>query len=323
MCGLYAAFAGLIAAILGLTVAEVSLQGTKPQTVAQHAGNNCAAAYYPASAIRAGEQGATLLNVSISKTGEATKVEVKKSSGFADLDKASVDCVKAGWHFHPALRNGTPVESTKTYRIVWKLMSGGTVAPHLQTPVQTACGDIFSTAAAKWNSYRSTVLHFRILANGTVSQPFVGISSGDPQFDATAVQCVSHVKYAAALMDGIPTEISWNAAVDWSPHSGLAYGDAYRMGVFCVDRYFPGKIWKGDPAGSTVISYHLVEGGEVARVAIERASGNPALDEAALECVRDWRSPYYSRLGRSADIGEVERVDWKNGHAFTLSSTWQ
>jgi TonB family protein len=320
MSGLSAAIAGLIAVILFAIFGELTLRDAQ-QPAMRSSGNNCAAAYYPASAIRAGEQGATLLNLSISKTGTVTKVEVKQSSGFADLDKAAVDCVMGGWHFHPALQKGKPLASTKKIRIVWKLMSRGNVAPHLQTPMETSCANDFP--ANKWTSYRSTVLHFRILADGTVSQPFVAISSGDSLFDAKAMQCATRLTYTAAVINEAPADVSWNAAVDWSPRTGLAYTDAYKLGVFCFDRYFPAKIWNGDPANSTIISFRLVEGGVAAHEAIERSSGNPALDQAALECIRAWRSPYRANLGPSADIGEVVRIDWRNGHAFPLLDTWQ
>lgn len=321
MSGWNEAVTALIALILAIFVAKASLENATP-TAERISGNNCATAYYPASAIRANEQGATTLKLSISETGTVTRADVVQSSGFADLDKAAVDCVMGGWHYRPALKKGKPVASTKKVRIVWKL-AGGNVAPHVLTPVETACAGDFSSAAKTWSSYRSTVLHFRILPDGTVSRPFVAISSGDSQFDAKAAQCAARLRYAGAIIDDTPTEVSWNAAVDWSPHTGLAYGDAYSLGVFCSDRDFPAKLWKGDPPDSTVISFRLIQGGATAGVAIERSSGNPALDQAELDCVRAWRSPYYARLGPSANIGEVERIDWKDGHAFPLFSAWQ
>ena len=167
---------------------------TKPALLAGP-GNNCAQLYYPASAIRAGEQGAVLLNLSIDKTGKVTKADIAQSSGFADLDKAATDCAN-DWHFQPGTKNGNPVESTKPFRIVWKLAPTN-IVPHLKTPMESACADIFSDAANRWTVYQSVALQFRIAADGTVLHPFVAVSSGDTLFDAKSVRCVTRLKYTS------------------------------------------------------------------------------------------------------------------------------
>jgi protein TonB len=90
-------------------------------TLAAGRGNNCAAKYYPAIAVRLNHEGNTVITVHIGADGSVTSADVSSSSGFSDLDQAAVQCVTSAWHFTPATSNGTPVESTKQYRIVWKL----------------------------------------------------------------------------------------------------------------------------------------------------------------------------------------------------------
>jgi protein TonB len=90
-------------------------------TLAAGRGNNCAAKYYPAIAVRLNHEGSTVVTVHIGADGSVTGADVATSSGFSDLDEAAVQCVTAQWHFSPATSNGSPVESTKQYRIVWKL----------------------------------------------------------------------------------------------------------------------------------------------------------------------------------------------------------
>jgi protein TonB len=90
-------------------------------TLAAGRNNNCASKYYPAIAIRLNHEGNTVVTVHIGADGAVTGADISASSGFSDLDQAAVQCVTSAWHFSPATQNGAPVESTKQYRIVWKL----------------------------------------------------------------------------------------------------------------------------------------------------------------------------------------------------------
>ncbi|HEY7977137.1 MAG TPA: TonB family protein [Rhizomicrobium sp.] len=290
-------------------------------TLMKSAANNCAATHYPALAVRLNHQGATTFTVHIDETGKATAVDIAQSSGFNELDEAGKECVLSAWHFSPATMNGKPVASTKQYRIIWKLM-GESSPPHLLASMEASCADIFGDAKARWTSYQSATLQFRVSSTGTVIFPFVAVSSGDTLFDAKAVQCMTRLKYGAAIYDNTPIDLSWSAAVRWSPHTGLAYTDRYRITSYCKDDQFPPDLWKGDPPNSTVISFHIVQDGVLAGAAIERSSGNPALDQAALKCVQEWRNPYIVLLAGLPDVADVVRFTWRQGHAFILDDIW-
>jgi TonB family protein len=292
-----------------------------PQAALKGPANNCAATHYPALAVRLNHEGATTLAVHIDETGKPTAVDITQSSGFDELDDAGKECVLSAWHFIPATTNGKPVPSVKQYKVVWKLR-GESSPPHLLGSMEASCGDIFADAKARWTSYQSATLQFRVSSTGAVIFPFVGVSSGDTLFDAKAVQCMTRLKYNAAIYDNAPIELSWSAAVRWSPHTGLAYTDRYRITSYCGDDQFPPDLWKGDPPNSTVISFHVVQDGVLAGAAIERSSGNPALDQAALKCVQGWRNPYLVMLAGSPDEADVVRFTWRQGHAFTLDDIW-
>jgi protein TonB len=90
-------------------------------TLAAGRNNNCASSYYPPLAVRLNHEGSTTLAVQIGPDGSVKSTNVSASSGFPELDEAAQKCVEARWHFSPATQNGSPVESTKQYRIVWKL----------------------------------------------------------------------------------------------------------------------------------------------------------------------------------------------------------
>src|SRR5687767_8396097 len=76
---------------------------------------------YPQESIRLHEEGATDLRYLIDTNGNVREAEILGSSGYPRLDEASVEMVKRRWRFWPALRNGSPVESWVTARIVWEL----------------------------------------------------------------------------------------------------------------------------------------------------------------------------------------------------------
>ena len=56
---------------------------------------------YPSLSRRLSEQGTVLLRVFVNAAGDATRVDLKESSGFPRLDKAALDAVE-GWKFVPA-----------------------------------------------------------------------------------------------------------------------------------------------------------------------------------------------------------------------------
>jgi protein TonB len=63
---------------------------------------------YPNMSRRLSEQGTVLLRVFVTMTGDATKIELKESSGHPRLDHAALDAVQT-WKFVPAKRGEQPV----------------------------------------------------------------------------------------------------------------------------------------------------------------------------------------------------------------------
>ena len=62
---------------------------------------------YPAQALRSGEQGTVMVSAEISENGVPSAVEVARSSGSRQLDRAAVDAVRH-WRFRPAMADGRP-----------------------------------------------------------------------------------------------------------------------------------------------------------------------------------------------------------------------
>jgi protein TonB len=75
---------------------------------------------YPSIARSRGWEGKVVLQVHVSADGDAEGVSVSQSSGHDILDEAAVAAVE-GWRFRPAKRGDTPVASTVSVPINFKL----------------------------------------------------------------------------------------------------------------------------------------------------------------------------------------------------------
>ena len=77
---------------------------------------------YPREARNHGWQGTTLLRVEVKPSGEACKIEVAQSSGYALLDDASVEAVRS-WKFVPARLGDQAVAGAVEVPITYKLVA--------------------------------------------------------------------------------------------------------------------------------------------------------------------------------------------------------
>jgi protein TonB len=82
--------------------ADTTTQETAPSAIAYGSRTKVA---YPLEALRNREQGTVILSVLVGADGTVLSVEIEKSSGSRNLDRAAREAV-AKWRFHPATRNG-------------------------------------------------------------------------------------------------------------------------------------------------------------------------------------------------------------------------
>jgi protein TonB len=76
---------------------------------------------YPALSQRMGEQGTTLMKVTIDATGKVTDVVIVTSSGSSRLDTAAAEYVKTNWRWQPPTQEGKPVVATTEVSVKWDL----------------------------------------------------------------------------------------------------------------------------------------------------------------------------------------------------------
>ncbi|HEY7978726.1 MAG TPA: energy transducer TonB [Rhizomicrobium sp.] len=110
------AFAGLAFAALALLPATSALGAeTKPHVDAS--GENMQPAY-PTTALPNRERGAVIVSAEVRSDGTVSKVALRQSSGFADLDNAAANAVN-GWKFVPASKDGVPTDGWTSVQIVF------------------------------------------------------------------------------------------------------------------------------------------------------------------------------------------------------------
>ncbi|MDX1485676.1 MAG: TonB family protein [Alphaproteobacteria bacterium] len=91
--------------------------GVPPRAVA---GLGNPAPPYPWISRRRGEQGRVVLDVAVTAAGAAAEVRIKRSSGYARLDRAAVAAVRT-WRFAPARRGGRAVAGRIDVPITFRL----------------------------------------------------------------------------------------------------------------------------------------------------------------------------------------------------------
>lgn len=80
---------------------------------------------YPAESVRREEEGTTRLRWTIGSDGAVRDCEVVEPSGFDRLDRAGCAALEYRGRYTPARdRQGRPVATTKTRRVVWRLPTG-------------------------------------------------------------------------------------------------------------------------------------------------------------------------------------------------------
>jgi protein TonB len=106
---------------LPTSVAQPSATGeVAPAHTSAKIAGNCEKPEYPRTSLRNEEEGVVTVKLTIGADGNVVDSAVEKSSGFRDLDRATVKA----WslcHFTPAMADGKAVQSSTRMQYVWKL----------------------------------------------------------------------------------------------------------------------------------------------------------------------------------------------------------
>lgn len=154
----------------------------------------------------------TGLTATIRSDKSLANIKVSESSGFPDLDQSAVACA-ASAVIAPATVNGTPVEITWSFRMVWNAYGGHSFV--LPPPGAKPCHAFYPASAIRLAAEGDTLLQFHIMPDGTVQNPTVLQSSGHDDLDNAAKTCAAGWRYPPATLNGQPIEFEWKSRVTW------------------------------------------------------------------------------------------------------------
>ncbi len=200
--------AGVAAALLCCGALASAKPAAPAATARLEEGQACIPAW-PEQAIGRGQAGTTSLLLRVSPAGDVVSATVKKSSGFADLDQATIDTATK-CRFVPGNRSGRPALSTVVFTHVWE--RAGTVR-NRDKPVSASsrpaarkpCARLAYPADSQRNGEQGTVhMSFLIDVDGTVLEKNVVKSSGFPDLDQATLDGIGACQFSPAVTNGKP-----------------------------------------------------------------------------------------------------------------------
>jgi TonB family protein len=144
----------------------------------------------------------------VSADGDVTSTGVWGSSGDKTFDAYAMSCAKQ-WKFRPATENGVPVKTLTHFWITWL---GAPIPPNTE-PSLAGDADV-CTGRMRPDGAVKPLVQFLVETDGTAKYTKIETSSGDADYDAYAVSCVSHWTFHPATHYGHPSETGWHVTVD-------------------------------------------------------------------------------------------------------------
>ena len=188
-------------------------------------GESCIPAW-PASALGRGESGTTRVRLRVAADGSVTGAHVTASSGFADLDQATLMAARA-CRFAPKLRNRLPVATSVLFDHVWARGAAPSAAA-VPSPTFAArgasapasrqdCARLAYPAASLANREQGTVhMTFLIGTDGAVLEKHVVKGSGVEELDRAALEGMARCRFAPAITNGKPEQSLLSFSYSWT-----------------------------------------------------------------------------------------------------------
>jgi len=276
--------------------------------------HNCMS-YYPEAAVRANAEGSAIVAFTIAADGSVKDPKITKSSGNTDLDAASLQCV-SGWQYTPARRGGVAVDAPWQAAVQWKMHGG------FDYRLMAHCARFHElTAQMFFRISGVSVLTYRVMPNGMLSDIAVAQSSGDKSLDDAALTCLQEMHYDTDELDIPAAGIPGHALIDWRSE--------YLRGVPLVPPFPPGLtppiLLPGRPCedmahakgpihdGETALEFTIATDGSVRDVIVTQSSGTPALDEVTKTCIAGWRFTPASDGAVPYAVKWTFKVIWRAG----------
>ena len=159
---------------------------------------------YPPRAVELNETGTTMMRVVIGKDGTPIDVSTIDTSGFEDLDTASIDWIKKTWRWNPIPTECPSIETRVNFK--WSLTEIGrtfNLAVRLSAPKSDRSG-----AGA-------SILEVLLSDTGEIVKIRLVTSSGDRDLDRKAEVVLRTHKFQPGLVDGHPATSTFMVQIDW------------------------------------------------------------------------------------------------------------
>ncbi len=204
-------------AVLALLCSAVSA-APKPSSVARLApGESCVPAW-PESAIGKGQSGTTSVLLRVGPDGAVTSAKVTASSGFKDLDQATI-ATASQCRFLPGARSGRPGPAPVVFTHVWE-RGASRATPGAATASRPAarlpCAKLAYPPESQRNGEQGTVhMTFLIDTDGTVLEKNVVKSSGFAELDRATLDGIAKCQFSPAITNGkaeqslLPFSYTW------------------------------------------------------------------------------------------------------------------
>jgi len=162
-------------------------------------------------------------------------------------------------------------------------------------------------------------LRVRVRQDGSVADTQVVTSSGSMRLDQAAQEVVKDWRYEPAILNGAPVDSSVSVEIVWALET-LRFEIPEQMAKN-LPSYYPPAAAARREQGVSVVRFLTAPDGSVAKAFIDRPSGHPTLDEAAVNMVKTgWKlAPGTSATGNP--IGGWFRVNvaWLAPRAAALA----
>lgn len=181
-------------------------------------GQSCIPAW-PETALGKGQGGTTRLLLRVSPDGAVTSAKVTASSGFADLDQATI-ATATQCKFSPGARSGRSGLAPVVFTHVWERgfvrstpASGAASRPAARLP----CAKLTFPPESQRNGEQGTVhMSFLIDTDGTVLESNVVKSSGFPALDRATLDGMATCQFAPAVTNGKPEKSLLSFSYTWT-----------------------------------------------------------------------------------------------------------
>ena len=165
-----------------------------------------------------GEEFTTLLSVRITPDGDMRDASVFHSSGNQDFDKATIACSKQE-RLGSIIQKGKPVEVNWVVKAYWSRGWPFLISAASPNSKPHECGiEWYPRAAYGAFVQGDTKLAYVVAEDGGVKAATVAESSGDPDLDRAAVNCVSSWRYYPARENGNPIAFDLKTVIPWRRH---------------------------------------------------------------------------------------------------------